>query len=311
MRRRELLGETAAIAALIFTMAGYGIWFAAHGSDFVDNAIELQRISPNGTMQAYSYQGLFAPQRGDHVISLPPATLATTSFGSNGGNGGTRNSASDLVVVGVRKTVNLHGVAVWQPNSFQTVSLKTGSIGLEVHLTYSNNGLRGTIVNRTLAPIRDLRVVVGSGLAEGKVADGLQAGQSMTVGPIPIPPSSQSSPSAIQMNGGCPDTFTQAGRDDCVLMYAAGLGVYVPGQIALVGLVDAVVPVTVDGAKPHRTTIAALVQAVFLEASDSLVRGLGTSRLVSVYRSAPNFLDVYDIDLSSQPQKAYTLRSEE
>jgi hypothetical protein len=308
MRRRELLWATAPIGALIFTMASYGIGFGSHGSDFVDNAIELQRFSPNGTMQAYSYQGLFAPQRGDHVISLPPATIATTSFGSNGGSGITRNSASDLVVVGGRTTVNLHGVAVWQPNTFQTVSLKEGATGIEVHLTYSNNGLRGTIVNGTPAPIRDLRVVVGSGLAEVKVADGLQPGQSMTVGPIPIPPSSQTSPSAIQMNGGCPDTFTQTGREDCVLTYAAGLGSYAPGQIALVGLVDSVVPVTVDGANPHRTTIAVLVEPVSLESSDSLVAGLGTARLVSVYRGAPNFLDVYDIDLSSQPQKAYTLK---
>jgi hypothetical protein len=309
MRRRELLWATAPIGALIFTMASYGIGFGSHGSDFVDNAIELQRISPSGTMQAYTYQGLFAPQRGDHVISLPPATIATTSFGSNnGGNGSSRNSASDLVVVGGRTTMNLHGVAVWQPNSFQTVSLQAGSTGLEVHLSYSNGGLRGTIVNRTVAPIRDLRVVVGSNLAEVNVAAGLQAGQSMTVGPIPIPPSSQSSPSAIQMNGGCPDTFTQTGREDCVLTYAAGLGAYTPGQLYLVGLVDAIVPITVDGAKPHRSTIAALIEPVSLESSDSLVAGLGTSRLVSVYRSTPNFLDVYDIDLSSQPQKAYTLK---
>src|SRR6202521_5123924 len=77
MRRRELLWATAPIGALIFTMASYGIGFGSHGSDFVDNAIELQRISPNGTVQAFSYQGLFAPQRGDHVISLAPATLAT------------------------------------------------------------------------------------------------------------------------------------------------------------------------------------------------------------------------------------------
>jgi len=309
MRRRELLWATAPIGALIFTMASYGIGFGSHGSDFVDNAIELQRISPNGTVQAYSYQMLFAPQRGDHVISLPPATLATTSFGSNGGgNASTRNSASDLVVVGGRTTMQLHGVAVWQPNGFQTVSLKTGSIGFEVHLTYSNNGLRGTILNRTSAPIRDLRLVLGSGLSEVKVADGLQAGQSMTVGPIPIPPASQSSPIAIQMNGGCPDTFTQPGREDCVLTNAAALGVYSPGQLSLVGLVDAVVPVTVDGANPHRTTIAVLVEPVSLESSDSLIAGLGTPRLVSVYRSSPSFLDVYDIDLPSQAQKAYTLK---
>jgi hypothetical protein len=309
MRRRELLWATAPIGALIFTMASYGIGFGSHGSDFVDNSIELQRISPNGTLQAYSYQGLFAPQRGDHVISLPPATLATTNFGSGyGSNGSTRNSASDLVVVGGHTTVHLHGVAVWQPNSFQTVSLKADTTGLEVHLTYSNNGLRGTILNRTSGPIRDLRLVVGSGLVEVKVGDALQAGQSMTVGPIPISPSSQSSPSAIQMNGGCPDTFTQTGREDCVLTYAAVLGVYPPGQLYLVGLVDAVVPVTIDGANPHRTTIAALIEPVSLESSDSLVAGLGTPRLISVYRSAPNFVDIYDIDLPSQPQKAYTLK---
>jgi hypothetical protein len=309
MRRRELLWATAPIGALILTMASYGIGFGSHGTDFVDNAIELQRISPNGTVQAYSYHGLFAPQRGDHVISLPPATLATTSFGSSyGSNGITRNSSSDLVVVGGHTTVQLHGVAVWQPNTFQTVSQKAGSIGLEVHLTYSNNGLRGTILNRSSAPIRDLRLVAGSGLAEVKVGDGLQAGQSMTLGPIPIPPSSQSSPIAIQMNGGCPDTFTQPGREDCVLTYAAALGVYTPGQLSLVGLVDAVVPVTVDGANPHRTTIAVLIEPVSLESSDALVAGLGTPRMVSVYRSAPSFLDVYDIDLPSQPQKAYTFK---
>ena len=308
MRRRELLWATAPVAALVFTMASYGIGFGSHGSDFVDNSIELQRISPGGTIQTYSYQGLYAPQRGDHVIGLPQATLATTAFGSYGGYGGTRNSASDLVVVGGRTTVRLHGVAVWQPNSFQTVSMTAGSIGLEAHLTYSNNGLRGTILNRSSASIRDLRLVLGSGLVEAKVANELQAGQSITVGPIAITPSSPSSPNAIQINGSCPETFTQPGREDCVLTNAAALDAYLPGQLMLVGLVDAVVPVTVDGANPHRTTIAALVEPVSLASSDSLVAGLGTARLVSVYRTAPNYLDVYDIDLPSQTQRAYLLK---
>src|ERR1700674_569603 len=309
MRRRELLWATAPIGALIFTMASYGIGFGSHGSDFVDNAIELQRISPNGTVQAYSYQGLFAPQRGDHVISLAPATLATTSFGSYYGNNGiTRNSSSDLVVVGGHTTVNLHGVAVWQPNSFQTLSLAGGSSGLEAHLTYSNNSVRGTILNRASVPIRNLRLVLGSSLSEAKVADVIQPGQSINAGSIAIAPASASSPNTIQVNGGCSDTSTQVGREDCVLMYAAALNTYLPGQLTLVGLVESVVPVTVDGANPHRTSIAALVEPVTLESSDSLVAGLGTARLVSVYRSAPNYLDVYDIDLPSQVRGVYTLK---
>ena len=309
MRRRELLWATAPVGALIFTMASYGIGFGSHGNDFVDNAIELQRISPDGTIQAFSYQGLFAPQRGDHVISLPPATLATTSFGSTYGNNGiTRNSSSDLVVVGGHTTVNLHGVAVWQPNSFQTLSLAGGSSGLEAHLTYSNNSVRGTIVNRTSAPIRNLRLVLGSSLSEAKVADVIQPGQSINAGSIAIAPASASSPNTIQVNGGCSDTSTQVGREDCVLMYAAALNTYLPGQLTLVGLVESVVPVTVDGANPHRTSIAALVEPVTLESSDSLVAGLGTARLVSVYRSAPNYLDVYDIDLPSQVRGVYTLK---
>jgi hypothetical protein len=309
MRRRELLWATAPVAALIFTMASYGIGFGSHGTDFVDNAVELQRVSPDGAIQAYSYHGLFAPQRGDHVISLPPATLATTSFGSSyGSNGATRNSASDLVVVGGRTTVNLHGVAVWQPNSFQTLSLAAGTSALEAHLTYSNKSVRGTIVNRSSAPIRNLRLVLGSTLSEANVADVLQPGQSITVGSIAIAPASASAPNTILVSGGCSDTSTQVGREDCVLMYAAALTTYLPGQLTLVGLVDPIVPLTVDGANPHRTNIAALVEPVTLASSDSLIAGMGTARLVSVYRSAPNYLDVYDIDLPSQLQGTYSLK---
>ena len=308
MRRRELLWATAPVAAILFTIASYGIGFGSHGNDFVDNGIELQRVSPGGTIQTYSYQGLFAPQRGDHDITLPPATLATTSFGSGYGSG-TRNSASDMVVVGSHTVVRLHGVAVWQPNSFQTVSLAAGSLGLEAHLSYSNNGVRGTIMNRASTPVRDLRLVLGSSLAEVKLAPVLQAGQSITVGPIPIAPASLGTPNAIQITGGgCSDPSTQTGREDCVLIYAAALGAYLPGQLELVGLVDAVVPLTVDGANPHHTTIAAMIEPVSLESIDSMVAGLGAARLVSVYRSSPNYLDAYDIDLPSVSPRAYLLK---
>jgi hypothetical protein len=308
MRRRELLWATAPVAALIFALASYGIGFGSHGTDFVDNAIELQRMSPDGTIQAYSYQGLFAPQRGDHVISLPPTSLATTSFGSYYGGNATRNSTSDLVVVGGHTTVNLHGVAVWQPNGFQTLSLVPGAGGLEAHLTYSGNSVRGTIINRGSAPIRDLRLVLGSTLAEAKVADVLEPGQSMTVGSIAITPVSSTFPNTIQVNGGCPDTSTQVGREDCVLTYAAALGTFLPGQLTLLGLVGSVVPVTVDGANPHRASIAALIEPVVLASSDSLIAGFGTARLVSIYRGAPNYVDVYDIDLPSQQQGTYALK---
>jgi hypothetical protein len=308
MRRRELLWATAPVAALIFAMASYGIGFGSHGTDFIDNAIELQRISPDGTIQAYSYQGLFAPQRGDHVISLPPATLATTSFGSYYSGNGTRNSSSDLVVVGSHTTVNLHGVAVWQPNGFQTLSLAAGSSAVEAHLTYSGNSVRGTIVSRAPVPIRDVRLVLGSTMSEARLADVLQPGQSMTVGAIPIAPTSATTPNALQSGLVCGDTSTQAGREDCVLTYAAALGTYPPGQLTLLGLVGSVVPLTIDGANPHRTSIAVLVQPVLLASSDSLIAGLGTARQVSIFRAAPNYLDVYDIDLPSQMQGSYSVR---
>jgi hypothetical protein len=70
-----------------------------------------------------------------------------------------------------------------------------------------------------------------------------------------------------------------------------------------------VVPITVDGATPHRSSIAVFAEPVMLSSSDSFVAGIGSARLVSIYRST-NYLDAYDINLpgSMAANSAFSLK---
>lgn len=308
IKRRELLWATLPAGALVFTIASYAIGLGAHGGDFIDTSVEVQRVTPSGAMQVTSYHAVYAPARGDHTVSLPADTIATTAFGSYGGGGGLsgRQTSSDTVVVGGHPQILLHGVNVFEPNNFQTLSIVQGSTGVEAELSYSQGTVHGTIRNRTTSVLRDIRLTA-SGYSETKIAPSLQPGESVGVQAGFTAAVTPGSPN-YYYNQGCVNGNTQSGREDCVLMQAANWGGSLPGAVTLVGLVGPVVPITVDGATPHRTSIAVFAEPVMLKSSDSFVAGIGSARLVSIYRST-TYLDAYDINLpASSTYSAYALK---
>ena len=308
IKRRELMWATLPAGALVFTVASYAIGFGAHGGDFIDTSVELQRATPSGAMQVTTFHAVYAPARGDHTISLPADTIATTAFGSYGGGGlSGRQTSSDTVVVGGHPQIQLHGVNVFEPNNFQTLSIVQGTPGVEADLSFSQGQVRGTIRNRTTSVLRDIRLTT-SGYGETKIAPSLQPGESAGVQAGFTAAVSPGNPN-YYYNQGCINTASQSGREDCVLTQAANWGGSLPGDVTLVGLVGPVVPITVDGATPHRTSIAVFAQPVMLSSSDSFVAGIGSPRLVSIYRST-SYFDAYDINLpgSIAPNSAFSLK---
>jgi hypothetical protein len=307
MKRRELMWATAPAAALVFTLSSYAIGVGTHGSDFVDNSVELQRITPDGTLQVSSYRSLYAPQRGDHVVVLPPGTAATTAFGTYANVGfGTRNSSLDEVVVGNPPQVKLHGVNVWEANDIQTISVQPGSPVIEAQLMFSQKVLTGTIRNQSSSPLRDVRIAP-AGYSTSSVLLDLLPGQTARVA-VALDALTAVAPAGAISSGCIGNVNTEIGRDDCVLNAAALAGGALPGQVNIVALVNPLAPVTVDGAAPHHGAIAVLIQPVLLTSSDGLVAGLGSARLVSVYHSSPNYVDAYDLDLPSTSATTYSLR---
>lgn len=307
IKRRELLWATLPAGALLFSVASYAIGLGAHGSDFIDTSVELQRVTPAGVTQVTTYHAVYAPSRGDHTISLPADTIATTAFGSYGGGGGLsgRQTSSDTVVVGGHPQIQLHGVPVFEPNNFQTLSVVQGTPGVEAELSYSQGQVRGTIRNRTPSLLRDIRLTT-IGYGETKVAASIQPGETVNVQAAFAAAVTPGSPKYYYQ--GCANITNQSGREDCVLTHAANWGGSLPGEVTLVGLVGPLVPVTVDGAAPHRSSIAVFAQAVMLSSSDSFVAGIGSAQLVSIYRGT-NYLDAYDINLpSGSASSTYSLK---
>jgi hypothetical protein len=71
-----------------------------------------------------------------------------------------------------------------------------------------------------------------------------------------------------------------------------------PGELALVGFTDAMDPLRIDGARPGRSAVAAMVEPVQLLGSDSLAGIAPRPRLVSNYTGdGVGLIDVYDFDL--------------
>ncbi len=294
MGRRELMWATVPMVAVVFSGATYAVGFGTRGSDFVDNVVQMQRMAPDGSVQTASYHGVFSPTRGDHRVSLPANTLATTALGA-AGSSFTSEPSRDVVLTGARTEVMLRGVAVWEMRTVQTISVARQPVLLEGHLAYAQGLLQGRLVNRGNRPLRRL-TLYGSGL-KANLAAALAPGAGVDV--------STGLDTGPANRGGGPGV--QAG-EETVLAIAAGQLLARPGQLALVALVDVQPDLLVDGARPHYGGLAAVAQSIKLESSDSLVGGVASARLVSTFRAAPNWVDVYDLDLPAGVRGGLALR---
>jgi hypothetical protein len=300
--RRGLMWLTTPAIAVAFTAGAYVAGFGSRGSDFYVTQVQVQRLAPDGAVQTFAFDGVFAPRKGDVRVGLPSNTLVSTavsasSFGDAGGE--------SLVTVGSRPEIDFAGVAVWSMKALQTLTVthpyssdNRQLMPLEAHLRLENGRIKGTVVNHGPRPISDLRLAGGNG-PPAPVAANLQPGASASVdvdlgqSRLPSVMNQALSDSRQTVRSG------PGGARDAVLKLAATQALSGrPGELALVGLTDAGQPLLIEGSRPSHASITAVVEPVGLEAADSIWAAAPRPRLVSSFLGdATTQVDVYDFQL--------------
>jgi hypothetical protein len=305
--RRDLMWATVPLVALLFTASAYVVGFAIRGTDFYVTQVEVQRLAPGGTVETYTFSGVFTPRRGDYQLNLPGNTLASTAITQSPGEG-----SKAVITQSSRQAVLLRDVPIWTMRNLQTLSVsrsQSGSpeaMGLSANLHAEQGRVRGTIVNRTGQPIRRLQLVNGLGNV-ADLAPNLPAGGTLNVD------AQLSQGSGLSPNATGGDDSTPDGAKDAVLRLAASQvlgGRTGPSDLALVGLDAPTNSVSVDGHQPSRSPLAAVVEPVALQSADSLASTRVRTRLVSTYSgdgSTPGVVDVYDLEIPRGVQGAFQL----
>jgi hypothetical protein len=303
LRRRDLMWATVPLVALAFTAAAYVVGFAIRGADFYVSQVEIQRLAPGGTVEVYTFSGVYAPQRGDFQLAVPANTLVSTAI-AQGTPASARNRAT--ITQSGRPLVQLQDVPIWTMRNLQTLAVsRTTStndpqepMGLSASLRLENGHIKGTILNRTGHQIRQLELVNGVG-SVGGLTDDLAAGASLQVD---TQLNQGGSISSSNLSG--PADTSPGGERDTVLRLAASQvlgGRSGPGDLALVGLTSPTSSLTVDDRKPTRAVLAAVVEPVGLQSADSLASLIKPkTRLVSTYTgdgSTAGLVDVYDLEI--------------
>src|SRR5215472_7765873 len=299
--RRHLMWVSVPLIAVVFTVAAYGVGFGSRGSDFLVTEVQVQRLAPGGAVEAYSFEGVYPPRKGDVTLTLPSNTLVSTAV-AVGAFGDSRSDA--LITLGAHPEVLLSNVAVWTPRPVQTLTVShpytyqpQGSMPIDAQLQVLKGHVVGKIVNLSQRPISDLELVSASG-SEAVLATRLAPGGSESVdvelSAGPTGPIASSHTAAVAIPG-----VTENSRE-AMIRLASGQAVNgVPGALAVVGFTQATDSVSVDGAQPGGSVVAAVVEPVTMRSADSLSGITPRPRLVSNYRSADGSsqTDVYDFDL--------------
>ncbi|HZU17777.1 MAG TPA: hypothetical protein VFD01_14400 [Candidatus Dormibacteraeota bacterium] len=311
--RRVLLWATVPLIAVLFTAGAYVVGFGSRGSDYLLTEVQVDRLGPHGAVMSYSFDGVYAPRKGDVDLSLPPNTLVSTAIMTGPfaqGSGGA------LITIGSHPDVLLSNVPVWAMRGLQTLSVghpfsyQPGqAMPIEARLRLQKGRIQGTVVNHTSRSLSDVVLVSGSG-PQVVLASGLGPHASVSVD-APFEQDLGSLPNAR----GAPVPVRDASQStrDAVIRLAASQAISGrPGDLAVVALTGASDSVLVDGEHPGRSALAAMVEPVRLQSSDSLLGMAPRPRLVSGVSSGDGTsqVDVYDLELpaglTSTPALGYT-----
>lgn len=296
--RRTLLWVSIPLVALVFTGGAYAVGFGTRGSDFLVTEVQVQRLAPEGAIETYSFDGVYPPRKGDVTLTMPGNTLVSTAV-AVGGFDGSRGDA--LITNGPRPEVLMGNVAVWTMRPVQTLSVShpyaypsRQSMPVDAQARIQKGHVVGRITNLTSRPISDLELISSSGTEAGLVAN-LAPGASTSVD-VPLSSTQAGSPSGMTK----PISGVSESSRESMVRLAASQATSRPGDLALVGFTDTGDALSIDGARPGRQTVAAVVEPVQLQSADSL-SGIGPRpRLVSnVTQSDNSQVDVYDFELPS------------
>jgi hypothetical protein len=300
--RRGLMWATTPLIAVAFTAGAYLVGFGTRGSDFYVTQVQVQRLAPDGAVQTYAFDGVFAPRKGDIQISVPANSLVSTAVSASSFGDSTGDAT---VTVGGRPQVLLTAVSVWNMKAMQTLTVghPYGSAGgvlmpLDSHLRLENGHIRGTVTNRGQRAISDLRLA-GANDAQASITQLLAPGATANVDTDISQVRNSSTSQSFGSVPAQPTRSAKGGGRDVVLRLAATQALSGrQGELALVGMAGGNEPVSIEGGHPSHSTLTAVVEPVGLEAADSLSAAAPRGRLVSSFLGdGVSQVDVYDFDL--------------
>jgi hypothetical protein len=311
--RRVLLWATVPAIAVLFTAGAYVVGFGSRGSDYLLTEVQVNRLGPHGAVMSYSFDGIYAPRKGDVDLSLPANTLVSTAIMAGPFSQG--NSGA-LITITSHPDVLLSNVPVWAMRGLQTLSVghpfsyQPGqAMPIEARLRLQKGRIQGTVVNHTSRFLSDV-VLVSSNGPQVILASGLGPHASVSVDTpfgqsLGLLPNARGAPSAVR--------DASESTKDAVIRLAASQAISGrPGDLAVVALTSTSDSLLVDGEQPGRSALAAMVEPVRLQSSDSLLGMMPRPRLVSGVSNADGTsqVDVYDLDippgLTSTPSLSYT-----
>jgi hypothetical protein len=300
--RRTLMWVSVPVVALVFTGGAYLVGFGTRGSDFLVTEAQVQRLGPEGTVESYSFDGVYPPRKGDVTLTLPANTLVSTAVSASP-LGDSRRDA--LITSGPRPQVLLSNVAVWNMRPVQTLAVTHpyayephAAMPVDVQLTEQKGHVVGRVANLGSRPIRDLELISSSGTEAPLIANlapGAAATVDVELNPGPGAPSAPSKEASQPIPG-----VSDSSRAAMVRLAATQATSGRPGELAVVGFTQATGSIRVDGARPGRLAVAAVVEPIQLQAADSLAGIAPRPRLVSNFLPTTgdsDQVDVYDFDL--------------
>ncbi|MDQ6742468.1 MAG: hypothetical protein M3Z97_06105 [Candidatus Dormibacteraeota bacterium] len=300
--RRGLMWVTTPLIAVVFTAGAYLVGFGTRGSDFFVTQVEVQRLGPDGAVETFAFDGVFAPRKGDVQVVVPSNSLVSTAVSASSFGDSTGDAS---VTVGGRPQILLKAVPVWNMKAMQTLSVahpygpdSSQLLPLEAHLRLENGRVKGTIANRGQRPIKDLRLA-GANDAQASIVAQLQPG---AIARVDVDINQVRSASPGQSFGAVPaqKTRPQSGvAQDALLRLAATQAVSGrQGDLAVVGMSSGSEPVSIEGGHPSHTTLTAVVEPVGLESADAVGGAAPRARLVSSFLGdGVSQVDIYDFEL--------------
>jgi hypothetical protein len=301
--RRPLMWASVPAIAVVFTIGAYAVGFGSRGSDFLVTEVQVQRLAPEGAVQSYTFEGVYSPRKGDVTLTMPANTLVSTAVALSA-NFNDGRSGDATVGVGAHPEVLLSNVSVWTARPVQTLTVThpynyqpQQSYPLDAQLQVQKGHVVGKIVNLGQRPIGDLELVSASG-SEAVLAPVLAPGATASVD-VELSPGTQGPIASSRDVAGAVPGVSENSREAMIRLAASQSVNGVPGALALVGFTQATDSIDVDGARPRRSVVAAVVQPIVVQTADALAGIAPRIRLVSNFASADGStqVDVYDFDL--------------
>jgi hypothetical protein len=302
--RRTLMWVSVPLIAVVFTAGAYAVGLGSRGSNYLVNEVEVLRAAPEGAVEAYTFDGVFPPRNGDVTLSLPANTLVSTAVTVTSGNGGT---GAALINVEGRPEVTMTNVPIWGLRPLQTLAVShpygyqpSSALPLNAQLKVVKGHVLGSVVNLTSRPVADLTLVSSSG-AESIVATSLGPG---AVASVDVTLSSASAGAPTAGAGGTPahslPGVSESTRETLLRLAETQAMGSRAGELALIGFTDPIGSMSVQGTRPSRASVAALVEPVRPQSADSISGIAPRARLVSTFLAPDQSqIDIYDFDLPS------------